>query len=193
MIYGYLLIRTDQSLRCIAYIHRPFSTLRYDPVEGISTCGSPPPPLLMGLNGGGQLNRQSHLQKLLQAIRRQNQCLIILPLGSAQLSPFVICMVACCTIAHLVACKSALPKDEAEVARSRIRVCLGTLRQYEDIWPRAKKILLELKRIANCIFQTEMATLHCQPTYTGVSAVQQDTMLVGLFEEEWFSALGNLT
>lgn len=102
-------------------------------------------------------------------------------------------MVACCTIAHLVACKSALPKDEAEVARSRIRVCLGTLRQYEDIWPRAKKILLELKRIANCIFQTEMATLHCQPTYTGVSADQQDTMLVGLFEEEWFSALGNLT
>ncbi|KAH7241271.1 hypothetical protein BKA59DRAFT_420431 [Fusarium tricinctum] len=178
---------------CIAYIHRPFSTLRYDPVEGISTCGSPPPPLLLGLNGGGQLNRQSHLQKLLQAIRRQNQCLIILPLGSPQLSPFVICMVACCTIAHLVACKSALPKDEAEVARSRIRVCLGTLRQYEDIWPRAKKILLELKRIANCIFQTEMATLHCQSTYTGVSPDHQDTMLVGLFEEEWFSALGNLT
>ncbi|KAG8664199.1 uncharacterized protein FPOAC1_013906 [Fusarium poae] len=176
---------------CLAYIHRPFSTLRYDPVEGISTCGSPPPPLLLGLSGGGGLNRQSHLQKLLQAIRKQNQCLIILPLGSAQLSPFVICMVACCTIAHLIACKSALPKDEAEVARSRIRVCLGTLRHYEDIWPRAKKILLELKRIANSIFQTEMATLHYQPTYAGVSANQQDATLGGLFEEEWLDALRN--
>ncbi|EXL63319.1 hypothetical protein FOCG_01674 [Fusarium oxysporum f. sp. radicis-lycopersici 26381] len=178
---------------CLAYIHRPFSTLRYDPIEGISTCGSPPPPLLLGLSSGGGLNRQSHLQKLLQAIRKQNQCLIILPLGSAQLSPFVICMVACCTIAHLVACKSALPEDEAEVARSRIRVCLGTLRHYEDIWPRAKKILLELKRIANSILQTETATLHYQPAYTEVSANHQDTTLGDLFEEEWLDALRDLT
>ncbi|KAJ4030509.1 hypothetical protein NW761_000088 [Fusarium oxysporum] len=174
-------------------MYTPFSTLRYDPIEGISTCGSPPPPLFLGVSGGGGLNRQSHLQKLLQAIRKQNQCLIILPLGSAQLSPFVICMVACCTIAHLVACKSALPKDEAEVARSRIRVCLGTLRHYEDIWPRAKKILLELKRIANSILQTEMATLHYQPAYTEVFANQQDTTLGDLFDEEWLDALSDLT
>jgi hypothetical protein len=102
-------------------------------------------------------------------------------------------MVACCTIAHLVACKSVLPKDEAEVARSRIRVCLGTLWHYEDIWPRARKILLELKRIANSIFQTEMATLHYQPTYTEVSAYQQDATLGDLFDEEWLEALRNLT
>ncbi|KAF4947505.1 hypothetical protein FGADI_10350 [Fusarium gaditjirri] len=174
-------------------MYTPFSTLRYDPIEAISSCGSPPPPLLLAANGGGGLNRQSHLQKLLQAIRKQNQCLIILPLGSAQLSPFVICMVACCTIAHLVACKSALPEDEAEVARSRIRVCLGTLRHYEDIWPRAKKILLELKRIANCILQMEMATLQYQPAYTEVSANQGDSTLGDLFEEEWLDALRDLT
>jgi len=99
-------------------------------------------------------------------------------------------MIACCTIAYLIACKSALPKDEAEVARSRIRVCLGTLRHYEDIWPRAKKILLELKRIANCIFETEMATLHYQPACTGIS---QDATLENLFEQEWLDDLGNLT
>jgi hypothetical protein len=102
-------------------------------------------------------------------------------------------MVACCTIAHLVACKSALPEDEAEVARSRIRVCLGTLRHYEDIWPRAKKILLELKRIANSILQSETATLHYQPAYTEVSANHQDTTLGDLFEEEWLDALRDLT
>ncbi|KAF5604129.1 uncharacterized protein FSUBG_6902 [Fusarium subglutinans] len=178
---------------CLAYIHRPFSTLRYDPIESISSCGSPPPPLFLGVSGGSGLNRQSHLQKLLQAIRKQNQCLIILPLGPAQLSPFVICMVACCTIAHLVACKSTLPEDEAEVARSRIRVCLGTLRHYEDIWPRAKKILLELKRIANSILQTEMATVQYQPAYSEVSVAQQDNTLEDLFEEEWLDALRDLT
>ncbi|KAF5718823.1 hypothetical protein FMUND_4990 [Fusarium mundagurra] len=174
-------------------MYTPFSTLRYDPIEAISSCGSPPPPLFLGVSGGSGLNRQSHLQKLLQAIRKQNQCLIILPPGSAQLSPFVICMVACCTIAHLVACKSALPEDEAEVARSRIRVCLGTLRHYEDIWPRAKKILLELKRIANSILQTEMATLQYQPVYSEVSAGQQDASFGDLFEEEWLDALRDLT
>ncbi|KAL2126075.1 hypothetical protein VTI74DRAFT_1754 [Chaetomium olivicolor] len=156
----------------ITYIHRPLSTLRYEPAEHISSCGSPPRPLTSGVSIGSALDRTSHLDRLLQAVRKQNQCLIILPLGSAQLSPFIICMVACCTIAHLVAYKSALAPREADVARSRIRVCIGTLKHYEGIWPRARKILRELKSIACTILQPGQSPRAVEPTMPDVLDVE---------------------
>lgn len=99
-----------------------------------------------------------HLEKLLRAIRNQNQSLITLPLGSMQLPPFTICMVACCTIAHLVAYKSALAPSEATVARSRVRVCIGILKHYTGVWPRATKVLRELKGIASVLLQAGPTT-----------------------------------
>ncbi|KAH6668066.1 hypothetical protein F5X68DRAFT_265414 [Plectosphaerella plurivora] len=151
----------------LAYIHRPLSTLEYDPAEDISSCGSPPPPLLS--KAEGTLDRRMHLEKLIQAIRNQNRSLIALPLGSMQLSPFTICMVACCTIAHLVAYKSALAPSEAAVARSRIRVCIGTLKHYAEVWPRATKVLRELKGIAG-------ALLPAAPTTRAPSCALNGTM-----------------
>jgi hypothetical protein len=62
-------------------------------------------------------------------------------------------MIACCTIAHLVAYRSVLAPDEAKVARSRIRVCIGTLTSYATVWPRASKVLRELKSIAGVLLQ----------------------------------------
>lgn len=69
----------------------------------------------------------------------------------------MICMIACCTIAHLVAYKCVLAPHEANVARDRIRVCIGILKPYADIWPRAKKLLRELKIIARVLLQGDNA------------------------------------
>ncbi|OAL42591.1 hypothetical protein IQ07DRAFT_525802, partial [Pyrenochaeta sp. DS3sAY3a] len=147
--------------RCLAYIHRPLSDLHYHVAESISSCGSPPPPLPAGT--ADILHRRVHLHKLLQAVRTQNQNLIALPLGSLQLSPFTICMIACCTIAHLVAYRSVLAPDDAKVARSRIRVCIGTLTSYATVWPRASKVLRELKSIAGVLYRTPRAAAICLP------------------------------
>ncbi|GJN66282.1 hypothetical protein PLICBS_000299 [Purpureocillium lilacinum] len=171
----------------LAYIHRPLSGLGYDPAEGLSSCGSPPPPLASATTTSSAFNHKAHSHKLVQAVRKQNQCLILLPIGTAQLSPFLICMIACCTIAHLVACKSAFTPEEAEVARSRIRVCLGTLKHYEDVWPRAKKILRELRTIAQIIMRGH-------PTSPPVPAasdllVEQDMVFANFFDREWLQAL----
>ena len=95
-------------------------------------------------------------------------------------------MIACCTIAHLVAYKSALGPREAEVARSRIRVCIGTLRHYEDVWPRAKKILRELKCIAHTIM--EAVAVPQLPLADCEMLVEQESIAVGLLEEEWLHA-----
>lgn len=137
------------------------------------------------------MDHRTHSEKLFQAVRKQNQCLILLPMRAAQLSPSTLCMVACCTIAHLVACKSAFTPDEAEVARSRIRVCLGTLKHYEDIWPRAKQILRELRSIANSILQAGAA--YRSPEAGLELLAEQDVMFASLFDKEWLHALGSST
>ncbi|KAE8374898.1 hypothetical protein BDV26DRAFT_268997 [Aspergillus bertholletiae] len=172
----------------LAYIHRPLSNLLYDPAEDLSSCGKPPPPLVSSMTATGVFNHRMHSDKLIQAIRKQNQCLILLPLGTAQLSPFLFCMISCCTIAYLVACKSAFTQDEAEVARSRIRVCLGTLKHYEDIWPRAKMILCELRAIAQLIMFTDSAAQPPSAVFDPVAG--KDAMFTD-FSGEWFSVLGS--
>ncbi|KAM0430442.1 hypothetical protein ACHAPT_005789 [Fusarium lateritium] len=181
MFQAYMMMYTSTT-----YIHRPLSTLRYNSAEDISSCGSPPPPLASTTGIGSALDGRTHLEKLLEAVRKQNQCLITLPVGSAHISPFTICMIACCTIAHLVAYKSALGPREAGVARSRIRVCIGTLRHYEDIWPRAKKILRELKCIAHNIMESAAVS---RVQLTGYEMLtEQDTIAVDLLEGEWLRA-----
>ncbi|RSL40869.1 hypothetical protein CEP53_013111 [Fusarium sp. AF-6] len=181
MFQAYMMMYTS-----ITYIHRPLSTLRYNVAEDISSCGSPPPPLASATGVGSLLDGRTHLQKLLEAIQKQNQCLITLPVEAVQISPFTICMIACCTIAHLVAYKSALGPREADVARSRIRVCMGTLRHYEDIWPRAKKILRELKCIAHTIM--EAVAIPQLPLTDYEMLVEQESIAVDLLEEEWLHA-----
>lgn len=184
----YCLLLTCQ--RSLAFIHRPLSNLRYDPAEDISSCGPPPPPLEQN-SGYTRIAHGVHSEKLFQAIRKQTQCLILLPMRAAQLSPFVICMIACSTIAYLVASKLALKADEAEAARSRIRISLATLRMYEDAWPRAKKILMELKRIAQSILQS--ATVSPTPSIDSQLLTDETTVTASFFDNEWLCAFENTT
>ena len=81
-------------------------------------------------------------------------------------------MIACCTIAHLVAYKSVLAPNDAKVARSRIRVCIGTLTSYATVWPRASKVLRELKSIAGLLLQNS-------PDSSQLSATPLSVMIGG--------------
>jgi hypothetical protein len=130
-----------------------------------------------------------HSEKLLEAIRKQNQCLILLPMRAAQLSPFLICMVACCTIAYLVASKFAVRAEEAEAARSRIRISLATLQMYQDVWPRAKKILMELKRIAQSILQS--VTVTPTPFIDSEILTEEGAITASFFDKEWLCVFEN--
>lgn len=175
--------------RSMTYIHRPLSNLRYDPVEGMSTCGSAPPPLRPELGCGPVSGYQEHAEKLFSALRKQNQCLILLPMRAAQLSPFVLCMVACCTIAYLVGCKGSFGTEETEIARCRIRVSMGTLKHYEDIWPRARKILNELKLIARSVLEGVSPT----PAADVELLAGQDALFASFFDKNWLQAFGTST
>lgn len=125
-----------------------------------------------------------HSEKLFRAIKKQNQYLVLLPTRTVQLSPFIICTIACCTIVHLVACKVAFDAEETRAARSRIRVTLGTLKHYQDIWPRANRLINELKLIANDLLQATALGMPLPILNTTLPVLDEST-LASMFGEQW--------
>ncbi len=78
----------------------------------------------------------------------------------------------------------AFDAEETRAARSRIRVTLGTLKHYEDIWPRAKRMIRELKLIANDILQAE--ALCAAPPVAKVSfPASEESLFVSMLGEQW--------
>jgi hypothetical protein len=88
-----------------------------------------------------------HSAKILCAVEKMTN-LLTLPTKLSLHTPFTIGMVATITIAHLSACKFVLDGKELLVARERIRVAMGALETFAKIWPRAKKVVSEVKTVA---------------------------------------------
>jgi hypothetical protein len=74
--------------------------------------------------------------------------LLTLPIKLAVHTPFTIYIVATITIAHLSACKHVLRGKHLQTARERIRVAMGALGTFAEVWPRGKRVLREVKIIA---------------------------------------------
>ncbi|KAF1814705.1 hypothetical protein P152DRAFT_464689 [Eremomyces bilateralis CBS 781.70] len=126
-------------------IHRQLSTLSYSPIESVSSCAPPPPP--KRLTSVYARDAHIHTAKVLQAITKMTE-MLTLPARTAQHTPFAICMTATTTIAHLAACKHVLRGDALLLARERIRVAMGTIEIFAEVWPRAKRVLKEVKTVA---------------------------------------------
>lgn len=128
--------------RSTIVFHRPFSELLFNPLESISTCSTGPPPRLPA-----QESVIVHTMRCLQAIEAQVR-LIALPSQPLQHTPFIICMVTESAIPLLSACKFLFTGQKLLVARSQLRLMIGTLKRLAEAWPRAEKNMQELQAIA---------------------------------------------
>jgi hypothetical protein len=81
--------------------------------------------------------------------------MLTLPIRLARHTPFNICMIATMTIAHLSACKYVFTGEQLKIARERIRVAMGALEVFAEIWPRAKKVVGEVKIVARTLLSLE--------------------------------------
>lgn len=81
--------------------------------------------------------------------------MLTLPIRLARHTPFNICMIATMTIAHLSACKYVFTGEQLKVARERIRVAMGALEVFAEIWPRAKRVVGEVKIVARTLLSLE--------------------------------------
>jgi hypothetical protein len=93
--------------------------------------------------------------KILQTIEK-NSRLLTYPCQLVRHSPAAICLLASVTIAHLSACRYILTDDALTVARARIRLAIGVLNKFGEVWGRGKRIAAEVRQIANEILFSEV-------------------------------------
>ncbi|EON62361.1 hypothetical protein W97_01583 [Coniosporium apollinis CBS 100218] len=142
-------------------IHRSLSTLAYSAIEAVSSCAPPPPP--ERLAPVYYSDAHIHTTKILRAIERMTD-MLTLPTRIAVHSPFTICMIATMTIAHLSACKYVLKGEQLKIARERIRVAMGALEVFAEVWPRGKKVVREVKIVARELLSLGAGTEAREPT-----------------------------
>jgi len=67
-------------------------------------------------------------------------------------TPMVVCGVVLSILAELSACCYILQGDPNEASRNRIRLGIGTLKEYGKAWPVGHQSLTEVKSIAREVF-----------------------------------------
>ncbi|KNG82491.1 C6 transcription factor [Aspergillus nomiae NRRL 13137] len=126
-------------------LHRPFSALKFNAVEDISSCAREPPldtpiPDLVNV----------HTVRVLRAVEAQIR-LLALPLAEFHHTPFTTCMVSEGTLALLSACATLLKGTQLSTARDQIRMTLGCLKVLGEVWPRIARNVRELQTIAQTV------------------------------------------
>ncbi|OKL60650.1 hypothetical protein UA08_04010 [Talaromyces atroroseus] len=124
-------------------LHRPFSDLKFNPVEAASSCAREPPldtptPDLVNV----------HTVRVLRAVEAQIR-LLALPVQSFHHTPFTTCMISEGTLALLSACNFLLNGKELTIAREQIRMAIGCLKTLGELWPRTARNVKEIQTIAH--------------------------------------------
>ena len=135
--------------RIQVYLHRPRSRLLHSPVEALAKCApiSPPEAIPPARQQIYMLSTRKALSAAEAALR-----IFTLPTPLVNHTPLVICGVALSILAQLSACSHVLHGAEYEAARNRIRLGIGTLREYGRTWPVGTQTLGEIKMIAREVF-----------------------------------------
>lgn len=142
--------------------HRRLSSLTASPIECISRCAPLAPDRQS--DRGSPSDTHIHTVKCLRAIQKINE-LLSLPLQTAVHSPFLICMIANVTIAHLSACRYVFRGKELAQCREKIRLTLGTLKTLSQYWLLGRQTHEEIGIIAqDCLFSARSETDHSSAT-----------------------------
>ncbi|KAJ5623843.1 hypothetical protein N7510_000152 [Penicillium lagena] len=124
-------------------LHRPFSDLKFNPVEDISSCAREPPPD----NPTPDLINV-HAVRVLRSVEAQIR-LLALPVRQFHHTPFVTCMISEGTLALLSACNFLLKGKDMMIARNQIRMTIGCLKELGEVWPRTARNMREIQTIAH--------------------------------------------
>ncbi|KAF7162825.1 hypothetical protein CNMCM5623_007947 [Aspergillus felis] len=126
-------------------LHRPFSTLKFNAMEDVSSCAreaplDTPTPDLVNV----------HTVRVLRSAEAQIR-LLALPVHEFCHTPFTTCMVSEGTLALLSACKFLFKGKDLAIARDQIRMTIGCLKVLGEVWPRTARNVRELQTIGQYV------------------------------------------
>jgi hypothetical protein len=171
--------------RWLVHIYQPLSRLHHSAIEATSQCS--PPPIPHQATGDEDRTYWLHTKKALDAAGAAIDQ-YALPCLIRHHSSAYICGVAKMTLANLSACANILEGAEWLQTRDRIRLGLGTLKGYGEVWPLAQRTEKELKKIARQVFaelRTENIILSSTLNENVYAAMSRDTLVKNFFELGW--------
>lgn len=121
--------------------------------------------------------------KCLSAIQNLDQ-LLTLPTNLHIHTPFLICMVANATIAHLSACRFLHQGEKLATSREKIRLTMGTLKRLGEYWSLGKRTFQELGVIAREILCLTADSAPV-PASTSATMVQPEQLPAGFSSAGW--------
>ncbi|KAL2063745.1 hypothetical protein VTL71DRAFT_5550 [Oculimacula yallundae] len=133
----------------LVFIHRPLSRLFQSPLEELSTCARLPTPTQP--NSDEDRTFWLHTKKTLEAAETAIS-LYALPCPILSHSPLGTCGLTLSTLAQLSACAYVLTGPEWYRTRDRIRLGLGGLKAFAEVWAIARTNEKETKMIARSVF-----------------------------------------
>jgi hypothetical protein len=135
--------------RLLVHIHRPLSRLYHSPIEKISHCAPPPPD--HDTTDKEDKTYWLHTKKTLEAAEAAVN-LYALPASIINHTPLGICGIVLSTLANLSACAYILTGSEWYRTRDRIRLGLGCLKTFSEVWEVSRWTEKETKKIARTVF-----------------------------------------
>jgi hypothetical protein len=134
----------------LIHIHRPLSRLYHSPMEKISHCAPPPPDHDIASQEKDK-TYWLHTKKTLEAAEAAVN-LYALPCSIINHTPLGICGIVLSTLANLSACAYFLTGSEWYRTRDRIRLGLGCLKTFSEVWEVSRWNEKETKKIARTVF-----------------------------------------
>ncbi|PYI04808.1 C6 zinc finger domain protein [Aspergillus sclerotiicarbonarius CBS 121057] len=132
-------------------LHRPFSDLKFNPVEDVSSCARDPAP---DIPTPELVN--VHTVRVLRSVDAQIR-LLALPVSEFHHTPFATCIISEATLALLSACCYLFKGVKLTVARAQIRMMIGCLKALGELWPRTARNVREIQTIAHHVLGLEPA------------------------------------
>ncbi|KAJ5773705.1 hypothetical protein N7457_008601 [Penicillium paradoxum] len=157
-------------------IHRPLSGLTHSAIESVSRCAPLAPSDQLNCNNAHE--RDLHTARCTQAINSIDE-LLTLPTDMNMHSPFIICMIANVTIAHLSACRFIFSGDRRAASREKIRLTMGTLKRLSEHWTLGKRTYREIGTIAR-----ELLSLAKDPATSSATVTTIDTIDLPLSDSQ---------
>jgi hypothetical protein len=179
-------VKADRNRQMVA-IHRPLSRLHSSPLETLSSF-APAPRGPESLTGNEDRTYWLHTRKCLDAAELAIN-LYALPIPLLQHSPLGISGIALATLANLSACAYVLQGAEWYKSRDRVRLGLGGLKKFGEVWRGGRREERECKKVARAVFSSRRE--EGASTVGVVGGQQQQQLLLPPMQGYDFQMVGN--
>jgi hypothetical protein len=153
-------------------MHRPFSSLVYNPAELCTTAFQAFSPFSIPSVSG----RSAHTARALKAAELQTKLLAI-PCTIEKHNLFTMCICSHIATAQISACNNLLEDHALSIARDRVRLSIGFLSAMGSLWVLGKAMAKDVRAVARSALSVTSSSVTAEPDTTAEIEIPRDEII----------------